>query len=90
MKMFNHHRGKAGVEIEQSFNYLSGILRNTDKVRVQRRRMLTIVIVSILCVNVGEREILQQEDRSWPEVYKETKKGSLQILLKNCLKMLCT
>lgn len=87
MKMFNHHRGKAGVEIEQSFNYLSGVLRNTDKVRVRRRRMLTIVI---LFVNVGEREILQQEDRCWPEVYKEMKKGSLQILLKNCLKMLCT
>ena len=29
--MFNHCKGKAGVEIEQSLNYLSRILRNKIK-----------------------------------------------------------
>lgn len=56
--MFNL-RGKAGVEAEQSLNYLSEIVSNTDKVHVWRRNRGVIVLVNILFVKVGEKECLQ-------------------------------
>lgn len=53
-------RGKAGVEAEQSLNYLSEIVSNTDKVHVWRRNKKgVIVLVNILFVKVGEKECLQ-------------------------------